>query len=71
LLQAIERQRTRILAYPCGRRLVGRRLDGVPVASTWTRFAEIATTLTLGETRATATATPGHANWLTLNARRG
>jgi hypothetical protein len=71
LLQAIERQRTRILAYPCGRRLVGRRLDGVPVASTWTRFAEIATTLTLGETRVTATATSGHANWLTLNARRG
>jgi hypothetical protein len=46
LLQVIERQRTRVLVYPLGRRLVKARLDAAGGASRWTRLAAIATTLT-------------------------
>jgi hypothetical protein len=43
----IERQRTRILAYPVGRRLVMEELDGLPVDRRWQRLASVNTTLTL------------------------
>jgi hypothetical protein len=45
---AIERQRTRILAYPVGRRLVMDDVLRVPVEQRWGRLASIDTTLVLG-----------------------
>lgn len=41
----IERQRSRILAYPVGRRLVGDALAAAPPETRWQRFAAIATLL--------------------------
>jgi hypothetical protein len=46
-LLVIERQRTRMLAYPIGRRLVTARVFGAPVPVRWPRLASIATTMTL------------------------
>jgi hypothetical protein len=46
LLQVIERQRTRMLAYPIGRRLVSAAVAAAPEADRWQRLAGIATTLT-------------------------
>lgn len=43
----IERQRTKMLAYPLGRRLVQQALDAVPADQRWARLAAIATTATL------------------------
>lgn len=43
----IEKQRTYLLAYPLGRRLVTAALGDGPAATRWTRLAMIATTLTL------------------------
>lgn len=43
----IEKQRTYLLAYPLGRRLVTAALGDGPAATRWTRLATIATTLTL------------------------
>jgi hypothetical protein len=45
LLAFIERQRSRVLAYPVGRRIVAAALDGVPAAQRWPRFAAITTFL--------------------------
>jgi hypothetical protein len=57
MLQVIERQRTRILAYPIGRRLVSGAVAAAPAADRWQRLAGIATTLTLpGSSAAHATA---------------
>jgi hypothetical protein len=47
LLFAIERQRTRILAYPVGRRLVQALVNTAPPAERWRRLQTVATTLTL------------------------
>jgi len=46
-LFVIERQRTRILAYPVGRRLVTAHVFGAPSLGRWPRLASIATTMTL------------------------
>jgi hypothetical protein len=46
-LFVIERQRTRILAYPVGRRLVTAHVQEAPAARRWGRLANVATTLTL------------------------
>lgn len=43
----IEKQRTYLLAYPLGRRLVTAALGDGPAATRWARLATIATTLTL------------------------
>ncbi len=43
----IEKQRTHLLAYPLGRRLVTAALGDGPAPDRWARFAEISTTLTL------------------------
>jgi len=43
----IEKQRTHLLAYPLGRRLVAAALGDGPGPERWARFAEISTTLTL------------------------
>ena len=43
----IERQRTKMLAYPLGRRLVQQALDAAPADQRWSRLAAIATTGTL------------------------
>jgi hypothetical protein len=43
----IEKQRTHLLAYPLGRRLVTAALGDGPEATRWARLATIATTLTL------------------------
>jgi hypothetical protein len=45
MLAFIERQRSRVLAYPLGRRLVGEALAAVPAAARWRRFAAISTLL--------------------------
>jgi hypothetical protein len=45
LLGVIERQRTRVLAYPFGRRLVTRLVFDRPPADRWMRLRELATTL--------------------------
>jgi hypothetical protein len=45
LLGVIERQRTRVLAYPLGRRLVTRLVFDRPPADRWMRLRELATTL--------------------------
>jgi hypothetical protein len=44
-LGVIERQRTGVLAYPVGRRLVAGALAGVPAGDGWRRLARIATVL--------------------------
>jgi len=50
MLSFIEKQRVKVLAYPLGRRLVQDALDQVPAGpARWHRFADISTTLTLGE----------------------
>ena len=49
MLSFIEKQRSKVLAYPLGRRLVQEALGRVPAGEQWRRFAAIATTLTLGE----------------------
>jgi hypothetical protein len=46
-LFVIERQRTRILAYPVGRRLVTADVSSAPSLDRWSRLASIATTMTL------------------------
>jgi hypothetical protein len=46
-LFTIERQRTRLLAYPVGRRLVMAHVFDAPAAQRWARLAQIATTLTM------------------------
>jgi hypothetical protein len=50
LLFVIERQRTRILAYPVGRRLVAAHLASAPGVDRWAELAGIATTMTLPST---------------------
>jgi hypothetical protein len=47
LMAVIERQRTRLLAYPLGRRMVAAELGGGPAEERWRRWARIATYLTL------------------------
>ena len=47
MIAVIERQRTRLLAYPLGRRLVAAELGRGPAAGRWRRLARIATHLTL------------------------
>ena len=49
MLSFIEKQRSKVLAYPLGRHLVQQALDRVPAGERWSRFAAISTTLTLGE----------------------
>ncbi|HUE88121.1 MAG TPA: hypothetical protein VMO26_18770, partial [Vicinamibacterales bacterium] len=46
-LFVIERQRTRLLAYPVGRRLVTAHVFDAPAARRWGRLADVATTMTL------------------------
>ena len=46
-LFVIERQRTRLLAYPVGRRLVTAHVFDAPAARRWDRLARLATTMTL------------------------
>ncbi len=48
MLSFIEKQRSKVLAYPLGRQLVQEALDGVAAGERWRRFAAISTTLTLG-----------------------
>lgn len=43
----VERQRTRLLAYPIGRRLVAAHIFSEPPARRWKQLARVATTLTL------------------------
>ncbi|MGD9904237.1 MAG: hypothetical protein AB7U83_12295 [Vicinamibacterales bacterium] len=45
MLAFIERQRSRVLAYPLGRRLVGDALAAIPAPDRWRRFAAITTVL--------------------------
>ena len=47
LMAVIERQRTRLLAYPLGRRMVAAELGGGPAEGRWRRLGRIATFLTL------------------------
>lgn len=47
MLAFLERQRTKMLAYPLGRRLVQSALDAAPADQRWARLAAIATTCTL------------------------
>ena len=47
LLSAIERQRTRVLAYPVGRRLVLQHLGDGPLTRRWERLAAVSTTLVM------------------------
>lgn len=47
MLAFLERQRTKMLAYPLGRRLVQAALDATPADQRWARLAAIATTCTL------------------------
>ena len=49
MLAFIERQRTRVLAYPLGRQLVQHAVEAAPAHARWPRFRAISTTLTLGE----------------------
>jgi hypothetical protein len=53
MLAFIERQRSRVLAYPVGRRIVGAALEGTPTAARWTRFAAINTLLDIEAPAAT------------------
>jgi hypothetical protein len=45
MLSFVEKQRSRVLAYPVGRRLVGEALAAVPEDGRWARFAAITTFL--------------------------
>ena len=45
----IEKQRSKVLAYPVGRQLVQHAIDGVLAEQRWPRFRAITTTLTLSE----------------------
>jgi hypothetical protein len=45
----IEQQRSKVLAYPLGRRLVQQALEASPATERWARFKSLSTTLTLGE----------------------
>lgn len=47
MLGFIEKQRTYVLAYPLGRRLVTEALGDGPLETRWRRFAALSTTLTL------------------------
>jgi hypothetical protein len=47
MIAVIERQRTRLVAYPVGRRMVAAHLGAGPTADRWSRLARIATYLTL------------------------
>ena len=47
LLAVIERQRTRVLAYPIGRRLVAAHVVAAPADRRWDRLAQIGRTLVL------------------------
>jgi hypothetical protein len=47
MLAFIERQRTRVLAYPVGRRLVADAVAAAPEAERWARFAAISTVFDL------------------------
>ncbi len=49
MLSFIEKQRSRVLAYPVGRRLVDHILTTLPDSARWARFADISTTLTLSQ----------------------
>ena len=49
MLAFIEKQRTRVLAYPLGRQLVQQAIDTTFADQRWTRFRAITTTLTLSE----------------------
>lgn len=44
----IEKQRSRVLAYPLGRQLVHQALTGTTADDRWTRFKTLSTTLTFG-----------------------
>jgi hypothetical protein len=46
LLMIIERRRTRVIAYPVGRRLVNAMLGAGPVNDRWERLCRLSTTLT-------------------------
>ena len=46
-MTAVERQRTRLLAYPAGRRLVTQALGSGPPQQQWQRLSTIATTLSV------------------------
>jgi len=45
MLSFVEKQRSRVLAYPLGRRLVGEAVAAAPAAERWARFALITTLL--------------------------
>ena len=45
MLSFVEKQRSRVLAYPVGRRLVGEALAALPEADRWPRFATISVLL--------------------------
>jgi hypothetical protein len=47
MMAVIERQRTRVLVYPLGRRMVAAELGGGPAGERWRRLARIATYLSL------------------------
>lgn len=47
MMSFIEKQRTRVLAYPLGRAVVGRAVAEAPADARWTRLGEIATFFTL------------------------
>ena len=49
MLAFIEKQRTKVLAYPLGRQLVAQAVETAPTSARWSRFRAITTTLTLGE----------------------
>jgi hypothetical protein len=57
MLAFVERQRSRVLAYPVGRRLVSAALEQTPAAQRWAHFAAITTLLDLAAP-ADAVATP-------------
>jgi hypothetical protein len=48
-LSTIERQRTRLLAYPVGRRLVTAALGTGPMETRWDRLLQVAATLTMAQ----------------------
>jgi len=59
-LGAIERQRTRLLGYPVGRRLVTGQLAEVAADNRWARFVEISTTLCVPQSPDTPKLTARH-----------
>lgn len=50
MVSFVEKQRSKVLAYPVGRRLVARALGNGSAAEHWARLSDIATTLTLPTT---------------------